>query len=139
MPQGVRESVERLRNEALDEIQKGTLRPRNLALAQGMESGWNRAVSVPELRHVGTRAELIVVTETGHTYEEGSRQAVERLHVRAPLTGYHCSDGPSSIRRTASSRLALTELTAWSWNRWTRCRSFAGPLSPGTDWSEPQK
>ena len=54
VPQGVRESVESLRNEAVDEIQKGTLRPRNLALARGMESGWNRAVSVPELRQVGT-------------------------------------------------------------------------------------
>lgn len=105
MPQGGRRSVESLRNEALDEIQKGTLRLRNLALARGMESGWNRAVSVPELGHVGTRAGLIAVTETGHAYEEGSRQAVERLQVRAPLTGYHCSNGPGSALGGSSAAL----------------------------------
>ena len=36
VPQGVRKSVENPRNEALDEIRKGTLRPRNLALARGV-------------------------------------------------------------------------------------------------------
>ena len=41
---------------------------------------------VPSPRHVGTRAGLIAVTETGHAYEEGSRQAVERLrHARVAL------------------------------------------------------
>ena len=39
VPQGVRGSVESLRNEALDEIQKGILLPRNLALTRGVESG----------------------------------------------------------------------------------------------------
>lgn len=130
MPQGVRRSVESLRNEGLSEIQKGTLHPTNLALARGIELGWNGAVSVPELRHVGKRAELIAVTETGHAYEEGTRQVVERLHVRAPLTGRRCSDGPGSIHRTASSRSALTRLTASPYSRWGSCRSLAGPLSP---------
>ena len=97
VPQGVRESVESLRNEAVDEIQKGTLRPRNLALARGMESGWNRAVSVPELRQVGDVCEPIAITETRHAYAEGSRQAVEGLHARAALAVF--TEPPLPARR----------------------------------------